>query len=334
MSDIQNFLKGVQENILLAPYTTFKIGGEARYFFIAKTAEEIMQAVQIAKELKISYYIIGNGSNILVSDNGFDGLIIKIQSLEFKVQSSNSKFKIIKCDGGVSLGKILNESIKNGLTGLEWMIGIPGTVGGAIYGNAGAFGYSIGENVESVEILDTDDLSVKSFNKSKCVFSYRHSIFQLKADLPRAEKKQKYIILSAIFNLKIGNKEEIEFLTKDYLAKRNKSQPIGVFSAGSFFKNPLIAEKQKIFERLAKKYFEVGRFRANGKIPAGWLIEECGLKGKKIGGAMVSLEHGNFIINIGGAKAEDIIMLISLIKQKIRVSFGIQLEEEIQYVGF
>ncbi|MFH1048365.1 MAG: UDP-N-acetylmuramate dehydrogenase [Patescibacteria group bacterium] len=328
MADIKTLLNGVQENIPLAPYTTFKIGGPARYFYIAKSAEDVKKAVGVAKELKLLYYIIGNGSNILVSDQGFNGLVIKLQTTNYKLQTNN-----IVCDSGVILGKLVNEAIKNGLTGVEWMIGIPGTLGGAIYGNAGAFGHTISESVESIEALDAGNLSVKNLSGDECGFGYRRSIFKPKADHPRADKEKKYIILKAVLKLEKGNEGKSRELVKNYLKKRKSRFPLGP-SAGSVFKNPLISENQKAFERLAKKYSEAERFRVNGKIPAGWLIEEYGLLGKKIGGAMIFKEHGNFIVNAGGATSEDVIMLICLIKEKIRVNFGIQMEEEIQYVGF
>lgn len=323
MADIKTLLKGVQENIPLAPHTTFKIGGPAEYFFTAKNAEDVKNAIKVAKELKLLYYIIGNGSNILVSDQGFEGLIIKIQSSKLKVQNDNSKFKIIECDSGVMLGKLVNKAIKNGLMGLEWMIGIPGTLGGSIYGNAGAFGYAISESVERVEALDMRDLSIKLLGNKDCGFAYRHSVF----------KEKKYIILSAVLKLKKGDRTESEKIIKEYIAKRRVKNPAGP-SAGSVFKNPLISENQKAYEKLSKRYSEIEKFRSAGKISAGWLVEEYGLLGKRIGGATVSLGHGNFILNAGSAKAEDAVMLISLIKEKIRVNFGIQLEEEIQYVGF
>lgn len=318
MADIKNLLKGVRENISLAPYTTFKIGGEARYFFIAKTSEEIKLAVQIAKELKIPYYIIGNGSNILVSDRGFDGLIIRIMNQELRITNQE-----VFVESGISLGKLVKDFVEEGLSGLEWLIGIPGSLGGAIYGNAGAFGRSIGEAVENVKVFNADSLEEENLTGKECEFAYRSSLF----------KKRKYIILSAVLKLKKGDRAESKKIIKEYIEKRRGKHPAGP-SAGSVFKNVLIAENQKAFEKLIKRHPEAEKFKATGKIPAGWLIEEYGLLGKKIGGAMISKEHGNFIINTGNASAGDAIMLISLIKQKIRVNFGIQLEEEIQYVGF
>lgn len=318
MVDMKNSLSGVQENVPLAQYTTFRIGGPARYFFVAKNIEDAKKAVQAAQKEKIPHYIIGNGSNLLFSDNGFDGLVIKMLNTEYRILGTN-----VICDSGVLLGRIISETAKNSLAGFEWMVGIPGTIGGAIYGNAGAFGHSISGNINRVEVLDLSDLSQKYLSKDECKFSYRSSVF----------KEKKYIILRAEFVLSKGATEEVRNVTKEYLSKRSVRHPAGP-SAGSIFKNPSIAENKKAYEGILKKFHDAGKFKTSGTLPAGWLIEQCGLLGKRIGGAEISKQHGNFIINAGGAKATDIIILISLIKQKIRVNFGIQLEEEIQYAGF
>lgn len=318
MADINDLLKGVQGNVLLAPYTTFKIGGPAEYFYIAENSENIINAIKAARELKIDHCILGNGSNVLVSDEGFDGLVIKLKNNELKINDSE-----IDVGAGAMLAVLVKESANAGLSGLEWAAGIPGSVGGAIYGNAGAFGRAISENIEYVEALEIENMIVKKLAREDCDFSYRHSAF----------KEKKYIILSVALKLEKGEKEEIEKKVKENILARQKRHPTGP-SAGSIFKNPDINKNQKAFEKLLKKYPEAEKFKETGKIPAGWLIEEYGILGKEIGGAIISKDHGNFILNIGGAKAMDVVMLISLIKQKIRVNFGIQLEEEIQYVGF
>lgn len=318
MRDVKKLLKNVKKNIPLAQYTSFKIGGPAKYFYVAKDKDEVKKALRVVKDLKILYYILGNGTNILVSDKGFDGIVIKAQDTSFKIEGD---YIIAGC--GISIGKMVNESVKAGLTGLEWLVGIPGSIGGGIYGNAGAFGHAVGEKIEKIEILDPKDLSTKWINREECKFSYRDSAF----------KESSYIILEARFKLEEGDKEKSKEMVKDYTKKRGH-HPVKYPSAGSVFKNPLIERNQKAFEKISAKFPEAEKFKETGKIPAGWLIEEYGLCGKKIGGAMISKEHGNFIVNTGGAKATDVIMLISLIKQKIRVNFGIQLEEEIQYVGF
>ncbi len=324
MSNVNDLTKNFQENVPLAPHTSFKIGGPAKYFFVAKSAEEIKKAVEAAKDANIPVFVLGNGSNVLVADEGFAGLVIKIQNSKFKIQNDNSKFKIIS-ESGVLIGRLVNESVKNNLTGLEWLVGIPGTLGGVIVGNAGAFGHSISETVEKVEALNAENLKIKWMNNNDCQFNYRESIFK---------KDGRYIILSAELNLKKGAAEESKKLIKEYSAKRQARHPVSYPNAGSFFKNAAIKDNEKAFEKLIRQYPEAEKFRNLGTVPAAWLIEKRDLKGVKIGGAMVSAKHANFIINFNKASARDVIMLASIIKQKIRDSFGIQLQEEVRYIGF
>jgi len=282
-----------QRNISLAKYTTFRIGGQAKYFFIAKTKKDLILAIQEAKRKKLPFFILGNGSNVLISDKGFDGLVIKIQNSKFKIQNS----KII-AEAGVYLGKLVNESAVKGLSGLEWAIGIPGTVGGAVYGNAGAFKKSMGDVVEEVELYDTKNQEFKILKNKNCKFDYRDSIFKHNKNL---------IIVSATIKLKKSNKKETKKKIKEYLNYKRKTQPLSFHSAGSIFKN--------------SKNFSAAE-----------LIERCNLKGKKIGKAKISEKHANFIINLGGAKAKDVIKLINLIKKSVKNKFGIILKEEIQYL--
>ncbi|MFN3302078.1 MAG: UDP-N-acetylmuramate dehydrogenase, partial [Patescibacteria group bacterium] len=185
--------------------------------------EEIIKALRFAKKNKLPFFILGGGSNTLISDEEFKGIVIKIQNSKFKIQNS----KIIT-EAGVMLGKLVNTSLEKGLTGLEWAIGIPGTVGGTIYGNAGAFGKSIGDIVKSVEVFDLDNEEIKILKNKDCDFKYRESIFK---------KKKKLIILSAILKLKKENKEKIKKKINKYLNYRQKTQPLNFPSLGSIFKN-------------------------------------------------------------------------------------------------
>ncbi len=266
--DLKKILPTIRKDILLKNYTTFKIGGPARYFFIAKNKEDIIKAVKTAKEFKLPFFILGGGSNILVSDKGFNGLVIKFgQPLSLYVSK-----------------------------GLEWAAGIPGTVQGAVCGNAGAFGKSMKNVVESVEVFDTETEKVKIFKNKNCRFSYRNSIFREKKNL---------IILSATLQLKKEDKKVIENKIKKNLEQKKRTQPLDFPSAGSIFKNPQ-------------------------GFSAGELIEKSGLKGKKIGDAEISKNHANFIVNLGKAKAKDVLSLMKLAKQKVKNKFGIVLEEEIE----
>ncbi|MCD6471016.1 UDP-N-acetylmuramate dehydrogenase [bacterium] len=299
----------IKKNIILSSYTTFRIGGRAKYFFSAQNKKEIIQAVNWAKKKNLDFFILGGGSNILVSDSGFDGLVIRLDNKNYKVNGN-----IVSVEAGMPLNELVKISIDNNLSGLEWAVGIPGTIGGAICGNTGAFGHSISDFILSVEILKNKE--IKILQKEDCSFSYRNSLFK---------NNRNIVILSAKFKLKKDNKKKSKEMLAKYLNQRKITQPVEP-SAGCIFKNPFCTDLSKINKKLAPI--------KDNRISAGWLIEECGLKGYKIGQAQISKKHANFIINCGQAKAEDVIILISLTKQKVRDRFNIQLEEEIKYVGF
>ncbi|MBZ9578630.1 UDP-N-acetylmuramate dehydrogenase [Patescibacteria group bacterium] len=291
--DFKKLPPGVKRNVLLKNYTTFKIGGKAKYFFVAKTKKEIISAVSAAKKYNLPFFILGEGSNILVSDEGYKGLVIKIKNQKSKIENQR-----IYTEAGALLGQLVNFAFKNNLAGLEWAIGIPGTVGGAISGNCGAFGRSMADIVKEVEVFDVAESRIKNYELKDCKFSYRDSVFK---------KKKNLIILSAELQLKKGDKEKIKNRVKEFLEYRKETQPLNFSSVGSIFKN-------------TKKFF------------AAELIEKCGLKGKAIGNIKISDRHANFIVNSGNGKAKDVIKLIKLIKQKVKNKFGIKLEEEIQYL--
>jgi UDP-N-acetylmuramate dehydrogenase len=321
--NILNLLSGVQKNIPLADYTTFKIGGPARYFFVAKKQEEIISALQVARESKLPVFILAGGSNILFSDKGFDGLVIKILNTQYIIQDTS-----IIADTSVSLSKLVIESVKAGLAGLEWAMGIPGTIGGAVFGNAGAYGHSISESVDKVITISPEIFSMKEYKRNECGFVYRGSIF----------KQKNEIILEVSLKLEKGNKEESQKRIKDIILERKKKTP-SFPSAGSFFKNYVL---QKDDDPLIRNFPELAERVKGGKLGVGYLIDQCGLKGMKQGQAMVSHEHGNFIINLGsprfgeagGATAKDVLELAELCKQKVFGKYGIKLEEETRLVGF
>jgi UDP-N-acetylmuramate dehydrogenase len=294
-NNLRELLPGIKNNVLLKNYNTFLIGGRAKYFFAATTKEDLIKAITTATDFKLPFFILGNGSNLLISDKGFKGLIIKLQVTGYKLQGNK-----IYAKAGISLGQLVNIALKNNLTGLEWAIGIPGTLGGSIAGNAGAFGQSMANIVKEVEVYDTKNKKIKSLKNKNCQFNYRESIFK---------KNRNLIIISAKLNLKKGNEKKIRQKIREYLIHRIKTQPLDFPSIGSIFKNP-------------KGFF------------AAELIEKCGLKGKKIGDVKISEKHANFIINLGKGKARDVVKLINLIKKKVKEKFGVNLEEEIIYLGF
>ncbi|HQB18371.1 MAG TPA: UDP-N-acetylmuramate dehydrogenase [Candidatus Pacearchaeota archaeon] len=281
----------LKENVLLSEYSTFRIGGIARYLIEVDNAEDLKKVIQKALELNWQFIVIGGGSNILFSSKGYNGLVI--------VFKSNNTFSIndnlIEVDASVSLNYLINKL--NNYTGLEWAVGIPGTVAGAINGNAGAFGGEMSELIKQVKVLEVKDNQIieKNFSKEDCKFSYRNSIFKNNSNL---------IIASAILELKKDSEENVKQKIKNNLSKRMSKQPKG-FSIGSIFKN-------------------------GEDFSAGELIEKAGLKGLQIGDAKISDEHANFIINLGEATSDDVLELIKIIKKEVKEKFSIDLEEEIK----
>jgi UDP-N-acetylmuramate dehydrogenase len=321
--NIKKLLPEVQEDVLLAPYTTFKIGGKAKYFFIAKTKEDIVKAIKAAQQGGVLFFVLAGGSNVLFPDNGFDGLIIKIQNSKSSLARGGQKIQnsVIRVEAGAKLADIVNLARQAGLSGLEWAAGIPGSIGGAVRGNAGAFDASMADIIKEVEALDISQSGGQSsaFSAEDCEFDYRNSIFKKSKDL---------IILSVELQLQKGNKKEIEKQMEEHKNYRKKHHPLEFPSAGSIFKNPRVESLSSV--RLPAHPFPILPARAGkGEIPAGFLIEKCGLKGKKIGDAQISEKHCNFIINLGKAKASDVLQLIDLVQKTAKKKFNIDLEKEI-----
>ncbi len=319
-----------KENQILSQHTTFRIGGPAKYFALIQSVEELEIICQWAEKKQISVFVMGGGSNVLVSNTGFDGLVIRLLMSKVKRKEEG-----LECDAGAFLSKSVGESLGAGLIGLEWAVGVPGTIGGAVRGNAGAYGGATGDSVESVTVLRNG--KIKELKNKDCHFDYRESIFKANGNHD--------IIISATFKLKRGNDQELleakermkkiarERSAKMALAIKIEGQEECGYCAGSIFKNVVLTEKEvKEFKNKFPAFPE--EFIKFKKIPASWLIDQLNLKGKSIGGASVSYGHAGFIINNGTATAENIIMLVSIIKQKVRDHFGIQLMEEIEYVGF
>jgi UDP-N-acetylmuramate dehydrogenase len=310
----------IKENISLKSHTVFKRGGAARFFAEVKSAEELKAALSFAKEKGLPFFIAGAGSNILVADKGFDGLYVKNAANKIVVDGRK-----IVCESGVMMPNAAAEAARAGLSGLEWGIGIPGTVGGSVRGNAGCFGGEIKDVVESVEVFDAHDGVVKKFFNGDCKFGYRDSIFK---------KYPQLVILSAAFALYKDKADEVRRRMRNFVEKRAETQDIGAKCAGCVFKNVPWTRRDIDKAKLLARFPVLSRFASEPAISAGFLIDEVGLKGKKIGGAMISRKHANFFLNTGEATAEDIVMLMALAKERIHSKFGILLEEEIQYVGF
>ncbi len=310
-------LPELKEKVLLKNYTTYKIGGPAKYFFIAKNKDELIRALELAKKNKLPVFILGGGSNLLVSDKGFKGLVIKMDICGMELMENQAMI-----GAGEGLTRIANLCAKNGLSGLEWSAGIPGTIGGAVYGHAQAFGTKISSSIKGVEVIDTKNLKIKKLTREQCKFSLKNSIFK---------KNKNLVIVSVLLEFEKAGLEEIENKIKEFLNYRKARHPMNFPSAGSTFVNPEVKIKNK---KLLKEFPELVNFNLQGAIPAGYLVQKCGIQGKKIGKAQISNKHANFIVNLGGARAKDVFALMTLARKKVKEKFGVNLETEVQFVGF
>ncbi len=304
----------IKNNVPLANYTTFKIGGDAKYFCTVNSESELQEAIRWAKENKLDFFILSGGSNILFSDNGFDGLVIKMD-LHNEISTRNTTVSV---SAGMSLKRFLEFLAMNSMAGFENLYGIPGSVGGAVRGNAGAFGVEIKDRLTKARIYDTDNDLFFELNNEELHFDYRHSAIKEKPTL---------VITQAEFEFCRGSEYEIREVMFNTVKEREKRQLQNVKAAGSFFKNPQAPkEVQKLFEE------DKGVKSKDGRVPAGWLIDKLGLKGKKIGGAMVSETSANYLLNHKDATSEEILALAEEIKEKVKEAFDINLEEEVSIV--
>lgn len=307
-------LPSIKKNVLLSQYTTFKIGGPAEYFFIASNQEVLLKAVILAKRLKLQVFVLGGGSNLLVSDKGVKGLVIKIQNNDIRLLNNT----MISVGAGAVLGDVISFSINHSLGGLEWAGGLPGSFGGAIRGNAGAFGGETKDSIVYVYALD-NKLDLKKFSNGQCQFSYRNSIF----------KKKNWPVISATVKLKKGNKTKLQEIAKSRMDYRQQRHPLDLPNAGSIFKN---VDVKKFSKKLQKELSPVIKKDPFEVVPTAYLISEAGLKGTTSGKAQVSGKHPNFIVNLGGAKAKDVLKLIAIVKKKVKKKYNVDLETEVQFV--
>ncbi len=281
----------VQENRPLAPLTTARLGGSAKYFVEAHTISHLRKALMISVESNIPYVVIGRGSNILVSDSGFAGMVIKLGK---DFQRLHLEGENIISGAAVPLPELVRLAQVNSLEGVAFAVGIPGSVGGAIKMNAGAFGECIADRISKVTVMNEEG-ELKILQRSEIEFGYRRSSI-------------KGIIVEGMFTLKRGVKEEIDRKMEMYFQKRKRTQPIGLPNTGSVFKNPK------------------GEYAAK-------LIEGAGCKGLKLGGAQVSEQHANFIVNLGNAKASDVYRLLREVQRRVQEKYSILLEPEIVMMG-
>lgn len=308
-----------KENEPMSAHTYLKIGGPARLYLVAYTAEELVRAVESAMTLAIPWRVLGGGSNLLVSDKGFQGVVIQAAD---RTTSINGTCVVVA--PGALTALVARIAADAGLTGFEWGIGLPGTVGGATYGNAGCFGGSMQDVITFVETYDITRRDRITLSHADCQFAYRDSRF----------KHESHVILSTTLALQPGDPSAARRKLVEIMGRRKDTQPQGTFSAGCLFKNFEFRDEGDLEELRRAKGEIPPEFFAAHHIPAGWLIEKLGLKGKTIGRAQVSAVHGNFIVNLGGARAKDVIALSSYVKLRVRDELGILLEDEVQYLGF
>lgn len=297
----------------LSKYTRFGIGGPADLYAETKDADTFIEAMKIARLSGMETVVIGGGTNLIVSDDGFRGVVLKFASDGIQADGTQ-----IHVDAGAVLQTLVDYAIDLGLKGLEAMTGIPGSVGAAVYGNAGAYGHSISERVTSVRFIDAGEL--REFDNRACEFHYRESVFK---------RRKEWIIVSAALELEPANAGELRAAADKILAVRNAKYPPTMKCAGSIFKNFLLAElpASVAAEVPAKVVIE-------GKVPSAWFLEQVGAKGMRAGDIHVADYHANLIYNAGNGTAADLVQLIQELKRRVERKWGIPLEEEVQYVGF
>jgi len=289
----------VRHDVGLAQYSSFGIGGPARYFFVARTPTDIIRAVDAARECGLKFFILGGGSNILFDDDGFSGLIIKDECAKFAIYNGGS----ISAQSGAVVDKMVDAALEAGLAGLEYAAGIRGTIGGAVYGNAGAFGHAINELLEKA-VLYTRDGGITIVDNQHFRFAYRKSSLSDSGD----------VVLSVKLSLKPGDKRKLAEIVNERRRFRMERHPVGFGSAGSVFKNlRKLEEPDKV-------------------TPAGKILEEAGVRGMRVGGAAVFEKHCNIVVNMGKATSKEVKTLVAMMEKAARDKFGIDLKREIMYI--
>lgn len=318
----ENLKSGLKEHEIMRNYTTLKIGGVADYFYEAKSVDDLVKAIKTAKKAVLPYFILGWGSNIIFSDYGFPGLVIKNSTSNMAFMTEKSQAII---DSGVTLAKVILESTSNNLSGLEFLFGVPGTIGGAVYGNAGAFGQSIGDYFRQATVLlpgkKDEEPVITQLDHDWFSFGYRTS------KLKKMTGLQKPIILTVKLQLAQNRQEEIIRRLNLYKQRRSESQPIEQ-SAGCVFRNPIPEELINVAGSGSSGMPEVPKERT-----AGYLLDHSGAKKLKQNGIKVSNKHANFILSGPGATALEARKLIETMRRSVQQKFNINLEEEIEYIG-
>lgn len=314
----------VQTDCNLAPFLWYKIGGKAKYLFEIASKEDVLEAVQFVQDKNITnILVVGLGSNLLFTQEYFDGGVLRFVPSEDISLGSES---LITSFAGESLDSVIQFGFNNNLIGLEWAGGLPGTVGAAVRGNVGAFGGEIKDTVEEVEVIDIRNKEIKKLRNNDLEFAYRSSVI----------KKNPHLIVSSVtFKLKPATNEEVEQARSVYnqhIAHREKNNPLEYPSCGSVFKN--ITDAQEV-QNILKIYSDIQEnvtTKWHGKVSMAYLISRLGFAGLQIGNAQVSAKHANFIVNLGDAKAQDVLQIIEAIKLKFQKTFGFTPEVEVEIV--
>jgi len=316
------------KNVSLKKYSHFKIGGQADFFVEPKNLEELKEVLEKAKKEGIKkIFILGGGANMLFDDKGFRGLVIRPVFNKIEASEISPDDIEVKAGSGLLFGELLNFCVEKNLSGLEWAGGLPGTLGGAVRGNAGAFKGEMKDSVIKVISFNLTNGKITERKNKECDFNYRDSIFKKKGNNALSNKE---LIIEVVLALKKRNGENIKNSILEKINYRHLRQPLNYPNIGSIFKNVNIEKVPQATLELSKKEIKTDPFPV---VPAAFLISEAGLKGKKIGGAKISEKHPNFIINFSGrAKSSDVKKLISFVKKKIFSKFSIYLEEEVVYL--
>jgi UDP-N-acetylmuramate dehydrogenase len=303
----------ILQNVPLSRYTRFGIGGPADIFVDTGNPDAFVEALRIARSSGLEAVIIGGGTNLIVSDDGFRGVVLKLSNCKLTRDG-----RTVNAESGAALQALVDYTIGLGLKGLETMTGIPGSVGAAVYGNAGAYGHSIQERIAKVRFFDGEN--IREFDNTACEFHYRESIFKQNKD---------WIIFSAELGMEDADPAALRETADRILAIRNKKYPPTMKCAGSIFKNLLLADlPAEIASELPPNVI------IEGKVPSAWFLEQVGAKGMRVGDIQVADYHANLIYNAGQGSARDLAAVIADLKARVEKRWGFSLEEEVQYVGF
>lgn len=301
----------------LKEISNYKIGGNANLFCLTESLDDLREAVALSKTRDLPIFVLASGTNVLISDEYLNYLIIKPDFKKIEIKDN-----VVTVGAGVGVGGLLNYLIEYSFSGLEWAGGLPGTFGGAVRGNAGAFKGEIKDNLLSVTSFNIKTGATRIFSKEECSLSYRDSIFK--------KAKGEEIIMEATLELQKGDRQRIKESIAEKINFRNDKHPMEYPSLGSMFKNiPL----ESIPTEDRHKYASVMKFDPVPVVPVAYFMSEAGLKGATVGGAQISSKNANFIVNLGGARANDVCSLINLAEQQLKAQFGVVAEPEIEFLG-